>query len=118
MSLEPNTADKTAWGRISRDGLWSNNVVLAQSLALCPLLAVTGTATNGLGMGLATTVACICCLLQFALLRPLSAALAVAPQVIRPAIVSATWNAKSTGSPSVELITRTLQSGPAGGARA
>ena len=40
--------------RIARDGLWDNNVVLTQNLALCPLLAVTGTATNGLGMGLAT----------------------------------------------------------------
>ena len=40
---------------ITKDGLWSNNVVFAQMLALCPLLAVTGTATNGLGMGLATT---------------------------------------------------------------
>jgi electron transport complex protein RnfE len=38
-----------------RDGMWSNNVVFSQMLALCPLLAVTGTATNGLGMGLATT---------------------------------------------------------------
>jgi electron transport complex protein RnfE len=41
--------------RIIRDGLWDNNVVLAQSLALCPTLAVTSGATNGLGMGLATT---------------------------------------------------------------
>lgn len=42
--------------KITMDGLWHNNVVLTQNLALCPLLAVTGTATNGLGMGLATTV--------------------------------------------------------------
>ncbi|MGR9086107.1 MAG: electron transport complex subunit E [Gammaproteobacteria bacterium] len=42
--------------QIARDGLWTNNVVLTQNLALCPLLAVTGTATNGLGMGLATMV--------------------------------------------------------------
>jgi electron transport complex protein RnfE len=41
--------------RITRDGLWDNNVVFAQMLALCPTLAVTGSATNGLGMGLATT---------------------------------------------------------------
>lgn len=40
---------------IIREGLWSNNVVLSQLLALCPLLAVTGTATNGLGMGIATS---------------------------------------------------------------
>ena len=31
-------------------------MVFAQMLALCPLLAVTGTATNGLGMGMATIV--------------------------------------------------------------
>jgi len=42
--------------KIAKDGLWDNNVVLTQNLALCPLLAVTGTATNGLGMGLATLV--------------------------------------------------------------
>src|SRR5512145_3216925 len=41
--------------RITRDGLWDNNVVFAQMLALCPTLAVTSSATNGLGMGLATT---------------------------------------------------------------
>jgi len=43
------------YARITRDGLWDNNVVFAQMLALCPLLAVTGSATNGLGMGLAST---------------------------------------------------------------
>lgn len=43
------------YGRITREGLWDNNVVFAQMLALCPLLAVTSTATNGLGMGLAST---------------------------------------------------------------
>ena len=45
---------KTDYLRIIKDGIWENNVVLSQMLALCPLLAVTGTATNGLGMGLAT----------------------------------------------------------------
>jgi len=45
----------TDYRRIVRDGLWDNNIVFSQTLALCPLLAVTSTATNGLGMGLATT---------------------------------------------------------------
>lgn len=45
----------TDYSRIVKDGMWDNNVVFAQMLALCPTLAVTGTATNGLGMGLATT---------------------------------------------------------------
>ncbi len=42
--------------QITRNGLWDSNIVFSQKLALCPLLAVTGTATNGLGMGLATLV--------------------------------------------------------------
>lgn len=47
------------YSRIARDGLWDNNVVFAQMLALCPLLAVTSSATNGLGMGLASTAVLI-----------------------------------------------------------
>lgn len=45
--------------RIVRDGLWGNNVVFAQMLALCPAMAVTTSGTNGLGMGLATTAVLI-----------------------------------------------------------
>ncbi|NJO16689.1 MAG: electron transport complex subunit E [Thioploca sp.] len=41
---------------IAREGLWDNNVVFVQMLALCPTMAVTSTATHGLGMGLATMV--------------------------------------------------------------
>lgn len=40
--------------RIVKDGVWDNNVVFAQMLALCPTMAVTTTGTNGLAMGLAT----------------------------------------------------------------
>ena len=36
-------------------GLWGNNQALVALLGLCPLLAVTNTAINGLGLGLATT---------------------------------------------------------------
>jgi electron transport complex protein RnfE len=49
------------FGKITREGLWSNNIVFSQSIGLCPLLAVTGTATNGLGMGLATTAVMVVC---------------------------------------------------------
>ena len=59
----------TPYREILKDGLWSNNIVFAQMLALCPLLAVTGTATNGLGMGLATTVVMIASGLLVSLLR-------------------------------------------------
>jgi electron transport complex protein RnfE len=39
---------------ITRDGLWNNNPALVQILGLCPLLAVTNTTVNGIGLGLAT----------------------------------------------------------------
>jgi electron transport complex protein RnfE len=55
--------------RIFTDGLWSNNVALVQLLALCPTLAVTGSATNGLGMGLATTAVLVISNLIIAALR-------------------------------------------------
>ncbi|MBF0392460.1 MAG: electron transport complex subunit E [Alphaproteobacteria bacterium] len=48
----PNTP---RYGAIVKEALYDNNVVFGQMLALCPTLAVTSTATNGLGMGLATT---------------------------------------------------------------
>jgi len=44
----------TNYTEISKSGLWNNNVALVQLLGLCPLLAVTGTVINGLGLGLAT----------------------------------------------------------------
>ncbi len=36
-------------------GLWKENPVIRQILGMCPTLAVTNSATNGLAMGLATT---------------------------------------------------------------
>src|SRR5574340_1704659 len=39
---------------IAREGLWSNNGVLSMMLGMCPAMAMTNSATNGLGMGLAT----------------------------------------------------------------
>ena len=43
------------YARITRESLWDNNIVFAQILGMCPTMAVTSSATNGLGMGLATT---------------------------------------------------------------
>jgi Na+-translocating ferredoxin:NAD+ oxidoreductase subunit E len=39
---------------IIREGLWNNNPGLVQLLGLCPLLAISGTVVNALGLGLAT----------------------------------------------------------------
>ena len=41
-------------------GLWKENPVLVLVLGTCPTLAVTSSATNGLGMGLATTFVLVC----------------------------------------------------------
>ncbi len=41
---------------ITHNGLWTNNVALVQLLGLCPLLAVTSTVINGLGLGIATLI--------------------------------------------------------------
>lgn len=42
--------------KITANGLWTNNPALVQLLGLCPLLAVSGTVVNALGLGLATMV--------------------------------------------------------------
>ncbi|MDR2196336.1 MAG: electron transport complex subunit E [Gallionellaceae bacterium] len=46
----------TTYKTIAKDGLWNNNGVLTMLLGLCPAMAMTTSATNGLGMGLATAV--------------------------------------------------------------
>jgi electron transport complex protein RnfE len=68
--------------RIARDGIWDNNIVFAQALALCPLLAVTGTASNGLGMGLASTAVLLSSGLLVSLFRGI-----ITPQVRIPVFV-------------------------------
>ena len=45
---------------IAWQGLWKNNPGLVQLLGFCPLLAVTSTITNALGLGLATLLVLIC----------------------------------------------------------
>ncbi len=44
----------TEYRTIIREGLWKNNGVFNMMLGLCPAMAMTNSATNGLGMGLAT----------------------------------------------------------------
>ena len=45
--------------KIVIDGLWKNNPGLVQLLGLCPLMAVTNNAINGLGLGMATIIALV-----------------------------------------------------------
>jgi Na+-translocating ferredoxin:NAD+ oxidoreductase subunit E len=71
-----------AYGSIVGDGLWSNNQALVALLGLCPLLATTTSATNGLGMGLATTAVLILSNVTVSLIRDL-----VRPEVRLPVFV-------------------------------
>lgn len=68
-------------------------LVFLSALSYSIYLVYSGELVRRLGairlVGLATSVACLCCLLQFVLLRPLSAAL-VAPEVIWLSVLNAT----------------------------
>jgi electron transport complex protein RnfE len=68
--------------QVFKDGLWSQNVVFAQMLALCPTMAVTTSGNNGLGMGLATTAVLVVSNVLVALIRNF-----VSPQVRIPVFV-------------------------------
>ncbi|WP_323846901.1 electron transport complex subunit E [Microbulbifer magnicolonia] len=57
------------YGEISRNGLWNNNPALVQLLGLCPLLAVTGSVVNAIGLGLATIGVLTCSNLAVSLVR-------------------------------------------------
>lgn len=46
----------TTYREIIHNGLWKQNAGLVQLLGLCPLLAVSNTAVNAIGLGLATTL--------------------------------------------------------------
>ena len=70
------------YGRIISDGLWHNNQSLVALLGLCPLLATTTSATNGLGMGLATTAVLTCSNGTISLIRNL-----VRPEIRIPVFV-------------------------------
>ncbi|RYF25372.1 MAG: DMT family transporter [Comamonadaceae bacterium] len=68
-------------------------LVFLSAVSYAVYLVYSGELVKRLGslrlVGLATTVACVCCLVQFAVLRPLSAAL-VAPEVVWLSVLNAT----------------------------
>lgn len=71
-----------SYQQLFAEGMWNNNVALSQMLALCPLIAVTTSATNGLGMGLATLAVMISANLVSSLLRGI-----ITPQIRIPAFI-------------------------------
>ena len=72
---------------------WGTLLVFLSAVSYAIYLVYSGEMVQRLGalrlVGLATTVACLCCLLQFVVLRPLSAAV-VAPEVIWLSVLNAT----------------------------
>ena len=76
-----------------RDAAWGALLVFFSAVSYAVYMVYSGEMVKRLGamrlVGLATTVACFCCLLQFVLLRPFSAAI-VAPEVIWLSILNAT----------------------------
>lgn len=75
----------TAWGAL---------LVFLSAVSYALYLVYSGEMVRRLGsirlVGLATTVACLCCIIQFLLLRPVSVALTVAPEVIWLSVLNAT----------------------------
>jgi drug/metabolite transporter (DMT)-like permease len=75
------------------EAAWGALLVFLSAISYAIYLVYSGELVKRLGamrlVGLASTVACLCCLLQFVLLRPLSAA-AVAPEVIWLSLLNAT----------------------------
>lgn len=57
--------------KIFKNGLINENPVLVQVIGMCPTLAVTTSAINGLGMGLSTTAVLLCSNIVISLIRRL-----------------------------------------------
>jgi len=64
-------AEKKSMGALLISGLLKENPLLRLALGLCPALAVTTTAFNGLGMGIATACVLLCTSVVVSLLRDL-----------------------------------------------
>ncbi len=77
-----------------RDVALGTMLVLGSALSYAVYLVYSGEVVKRLGslrlVGLATSVACLLCIAQFAVLRPLEAATQVAPQVIWLSVLNAT----------------------------
>ncbi len=82
---------------LARSALWDSNPALVQLLGLCPLLAVSTSTVNALGLGLATLVVVTVASTAVSALRPITR-----PQVRLPLFVLVIASAVS----SVDLLAR------------
>ena len=81
-------------GTVGTHAAWGATLVFASAISYAVYLVYSGQMVQRLGslrlVGLATTVACVCCIVQFLVLRPVDAAFAVAPQVVWLSVLNAT----------------------------
>ncbi len=81
-------------GSAGPDAAWGATLVFASTVTYAIYMVYSGQLVQRLGslrlVGLATSVACVCCIAQFLLLRPLGVALEVAPQVVWLSVLNAT----------------------------
>jgi electron transport complex protein RnfE len=71
-----------SYRQIIADGIWQQNTGLVVLLGLCPLLAVSATVINAIGLGLATTLTLVCSNLAVSLSRRI-----LRPEIRIPAFV-------------------------------
>ncbi|TFY98928.1 DMT family transporter [Ramlibacter humi] len=81
-------------GAMGPGTVWGSVLVFGSAVSYAIYLVYSGQMVKTLGsirlVGLATSFACLCCIVQFVVLRPLNTAFAVAPQVIWLSVLNAT----------------------------
>ncbi len=101
------------------DAAWGAFLVFASAFTYAVYLVYSGEMVKRLGslrlVGLATSVACLCCMAQFAVLRPLNTALMVAPEVIWLSLLNATL---CTAAPVLMVMMAIERVGPGTAAQA
>lgn len=81
-------------GAVGPHAAWGATLIVISTMTYAIYLVYSGQLVQRLGslrlVGLATSVACVCCIVQFLLLRPVGVALAVAPEVVWLSVLNAT----------------------------
>ena len=60
---------EVSYRELSLNGLWKNNPAIVQLLGLCPLLAVTASVVNAIGLAAATAAVLVCSNISVSLIR-------------------------------------------------
>ncbi|MEJ5988426.1 DMT family transporter [Ramlibacter sp. PS3R-8] len=102
------------FGTLGPGAAWGFALVLGSAISYAVYLVYSGQMVQILGatrlVGLATTFACLCCILQFTLLRPWSSVVTLAPQVIWLSLLNATL---CTAIPVLLVMMAIARLGPA-----